>query len=157
MPRRYNVTFDGVAVTLPQDLVTVYGAAGKMLRILRCWVGATNTTAPTDQQIQLRMRYLPVTLTNGTGGTAPTPSRTDPGDAAASFTARVNDMTTKTSSSGTVVIVEANGANIKGGYDTMLPAPPYIGPSEAFVFELLSTVSGTVNLSGGVLVEEMGG
>jgi hypothetical protein len=50
-----------------------------------------------------------------------------------------------------------NGCGIFSGYDYEFPNPPVIGPSEAFVFELLSTVTGTVHLSGGVRVEEIGG
>lgn len=156
--RTYDVSFENVTVTAAQDLTAIIGAAGKVLKIKRMRVGATNTSIPTAQMIQIRARFLPATVTNGSGGTAPTPRPLDPGDAAASFTARVND-TTKASSSGTATIMEETGVHIYAGYDFTYPqdARPTIGPSEAFVFELLSTVSGTVALSGGVTVEETGG
>lgn len=156
MPRTYAITFENVAVSAAQDLVQVKGATGKTVRILRQWVGATNTTLPTAQMVQLRSRFLPTTVTDGSGGSTPTPRPLDPGDAAASLTALVND-TTKASSSGTATILEEAGVHIYSGYDYQFPKPPVIGPSQSFVFELLSTVSGTVNMSGGVLVEEMGG
>lgn len=156
MPRTYEVTFENVLVSAPQDLATILGAAGKMVRILRQWVTSVDTTLVTSQQIQLRGRFLPATLTAGSGGSTPTPRPTDPGDAAASFTAHAND-TTKTTTSGTATVVEENGCHLYQGYDKTLARPVYVGPSEAYVFELLSTVSGTVHLSGGVEVEEMGG
>src|SRR5437868_1937281 len=108
MPRVYKVPFSGVAVTLPQDLVQIKGATGKMVRIVRAWCGATDTTIPTPQHIQIRCRFLPATVTDGSGGTTPTPQKVDPGDAAASFTALMNS-TTKATSSGTAIVHDENG------------------------------------------------
>ena len=156
MPRTYAVTFEQVSVSAAQDLIQIAGAAGKMLRILRQWVGVTNTTAPTNQQISVRARFLPATVTAGSGGSTPTPRPFDPGDAAASFSAYANN-TTKATTGGTAAILEENSANVFAGYDLTFIKPPLIGPSESFVFELLSTVSGTINMSGGVIVEESGG
>jgi hypothetical protein len=156
MGRVYNVTFSGVAVAAAQDLVQIKGAAGKMVRVLRAWVAATDTTAPTAQQLQLRARLLPATVTDGSGGTAPTPAKVDPGDAAASLTALVNN-TTKATTSGTAIVLEENGCHVFSGYDFAFPRPPVVGPGESFVFESLSTPSGTLHLSGGVTVEELGG
>ncbi len=156
MPRLYAVTFEGVSVSAAQDLVQLNGATGKMCRIKRVWVGATNTTVPTNQQLETRCRFLPATVSNGSGGATPTPQPFDPGDHSASCTAFTNN-TSKATTNGTAVILEEHGDNIFAGYDFMFPTPPLIGPSEAFVFELLSTVTGTVNLSGGLWVEEMGG
>ena len=156
MPRTYAVTFEQIAVSSAQDLVQVKGAAGKVLRILRIFSAATDTTAPTNQQLSLRARYLPATVTDGSGGSSDTPRPMDPGDAAASFTALINN-TVKATTSGTAAVLEENACNVFSGFDYMFPRPPIIGPSESFVFELLSTVSGTVHLSGGVLVEELAG
>lgn len=156
MPRPYEVTFENVLVSAAQDLVTILGAAGKIVRVLRIWVSSVDTTLVTSQQIQIRGRFLPATVTAGSGGSTPTPRPTDPGDAAASFTAHAND-TSKTTTSGTAATVEENGCHLYQGYDKTLARPPVVGPSEAFVFELLSTVSGTVHMSGGVEVEEYGG
>lgn len=156
MPRTYSVTFEQIAVSAAQDLVQIKGAAGKSCRILRVYTNASDTTAPTNQQLALRCRFLPATVTDGSGGSTATPRPMDPGDAAASFTALINN-TVKATTSGTAAVLEDNAANIFSGYDYPFPRPPVIGPSESFVFELLSTVSGTVHLSGGVVVEEIGG
>ena len=156
MPRVYNIMFENVAVTAAQDLVQVKGAAGKIVRIRRAWVGSSDTTAPTDQQVRIRCRFLPTTVTDGSGGSTPAISKVDPGDASASLTALVNN-TTPATTSGTAIVLDVGSPNIKGGYDVPFDSRPPIGPSESFVFELLSTVSGTVHLSGGVQVEEIGG
>lgn len=156
MPRNYNITFEGVAVTAAQDLVQVKGASGKIFRVIRAWVKNTDTTLSTSQMLQTRCRFLPSTVTDGSGGTTPTISKVDPGDAAASITALVNN-TTKATTNGTAITLDESGDHIYSGYDNVFPVRTPVGPSESFVFELLSTVTGTVHLSGGVLVEEMGG
>ena len=156
MARRYRVTFEQVAVSAAQDVFEIKGASGKMLRILRMAVGATDTSVPTSQMLALRARFLPATVTDGSGGSTPTPQKIDPGDAAASFTALVNN-TTKATTNGTAVTLEENSCHVQAGWDYWFPTPPIVGPSEAFVFELLSTVSGTVHLSGTMEVEEIGG
>ena len=160
MARAYTVTFEAVAVTAAQDLVFFPGATGKIYRVIRAWVGCTDTTAPTNQQLSLRARFLPATVTAGTGGTtAITPSKVDPGDATCSATTAGTNNTTKATTTGTAIVLYENGVNIMAG-DNKAWSPerrPIIGPSEAFVWELLSTVTPTVHLSGGVEVEEIGG
>lgn len=160
MARTYTVTTEAVAVSAAQDLVQIAGASGKMLQIVRFKVGATDTTLPTAQMLEMRARFLPATVTNGSGGSTPTPQKTDPGDAAASFTALVNN-TTKATTSGTAVTTYEDGVHIYNGvdetYDGVNVPGPVIGPSESWVLELLSTVSGTVHLSTTVWVKEIGG
>ena len=155
MARRYTVTFEGVTVTAAQDLVAILGGTGKTCRIIRQWWGCADTTLATGQNLSVRGRVLPATVTPGSGGSTPTPRPLDGGDAAATFTAHVND-TSKTTSSGTVRIVEENGSHLFAGYALSFPAPPIVEPTAAYVFELLSTVSGSITLSGGVEVEEIG-
>lgn len=156
MPREYTVGFENILVSAAQDLLQIKGATGKILRILRVAVAAVDSTAPTSQQARLRCRFLPTTVTDGSGGSTSTPRPLDPGDAAASFTCLINN-TTPATTNGTAAILETNGCNIFAGYDYAFPKPPIIGPSESFTFELLSTVSGTVHMSGVALVEELGG
>lgn len=158
MARQYAITFEQVAVTAAQDLVQVIGAAGKIARIKRVWVGCTDTTIPAAQMISLRCRFLPATVSNGSGGSAPTPRPFDAGDAASSVTALANS-TSKATSNGTVTILYENGVHLFAGDDHSFPAEarPIVGPSESFVWELLSTVVASLHLSGGVEYEELGG
>jgi len=159
MSRVYTVTFSGVAVTGAQDLVYVKNAAAsnKLLKILRRWVSATDNTVPTGQMIQLRERRLPATVTDPSSqGSSPTPAPRDGGDAAATFTSMAN-ATTKATTTGTVQVLYETGCHIFNGFDDIHDEPPTIAPGQSYVFELLTTtVTGTVHLSGGVEVEEIG-
>lgn len=159
MPRQYRVTFEGVAVSAAQDLFQITGAAGKIVQPVKVVIKATNQS-PTAQQLQFRIRFLPATVTNGSGGTTPTITRTDPGDAAASFTALASN-TTKATTSGTAAILYEGGEYVFNGleevFDGLVIAQPPIGPSEALVVELLAAPTGTLNLSGTILVNEIGG
>jgi hypothetical protein len=159
MPRIYRQSFEGVAVSAAQDLVFIPGsAAGKTVRILRRAVGATDTTIPTSQMLQLRERFLPATVTAGSGGTTgATPAKNDPGDATCGITTAGANNTAKATTSGTAVTLWENGAHIFNGFDDPVLNPYPIQNGEAYVFELLSTVSGTVHLSGYVEFEEIGG
>src|SRR4051812_25599742 len=135
--RIYMIPFKGVSAASVLTFWQINGAAGKMLRIRRGIISATNTTPPTDQQVQIEGRFLPATVTNGSGGSSVTPAA-EPGDAAASFAARCND-TTRATSNGTIVSSYQGGFNIRMGWgedflDDMWPLPP-IGPSEAFCLD----------------------
>jgi len=124
----------------PQEL-------GKMLRIKSVSLSDVDATAPsTNMQLALRCRYLPATVTNGSGGGTPAIGKMDPGDAAASFTALSNN-TTKATTSGTVAILLEDGCNIYAGYSYPFPAPPVVGPSESFVFELITAPPSGVTLN----------
>lgn len=163
MSRFYRVSFENVAVSAAQDLVAIAGATGKMYRVKRRWVGCSDTTLPGAQMLALRERFLPATVTAGSGGTTGvTPSRIDPGDAACSSSSCATNNTTKATTSGTAIILNEMGAYIYHGYDEpWLERPqgevPVVGPSEAYVFELLFAPTGTIHLSGGVEIEELGG
>jgi hypothetical protein len=156
MPRIYTVTNTPVAVTAAQDLCEIKGAAGKTLKVRRIECGAVDNTAPSSQMLNFRFRFLPATVTPGTAGTTPTPAKADPGDAAASFTAGMNN-TGKATTGGTAVVLWSGSAQVLAGLDYSFINPPVIGPSESGVFELLSTVTPVVTLAVTVTVEETGG
>ena len=157
MPRIYTVVFEKVSVTAVQDLFQLIGAAGTMCKLTRVAISNVDSTLPAAQDMALRVSFLPATVTNGSGGSSPTPQPKDPGDAAASFTAKANS-TSKASTSGTAVKLEENGAFLYGGYDVRQTFG-YFGPSESIVVELITApaASGTWVMSGTVEVEETGG
>lgn len=154
--RVYSVSFEKVSVSAVQDLFQIKGAAGKILLIRRVSVSDVDAAQPTAGELALRCRFLPATVTDGSGGSSPTPRPFDPGDAAASFTAKANN-TTQATTTGTAATLEENGCHVYSGYDYSFPKPPVIGPSESFTFELITTPTATYILSGTVIVEELGG
>ncbi len=158
MGRIYHVSFSAVTVSAAQDLVQITGATGKMMKILRQWVFVSDTSLASGQGLTLRSRFLPATVTVGSGGTTGiTPSKNDPGDAACSSSTCATNNTTQATTNGTAVVLGTWGCHLYQGHDVRFDNPAPIGPSEAFVFELLNAASGTVKLSGGVEFEETGG
>jgi hypothetical protein len=157
MPRVYTAVFKNVTISAAQDLISLKGSTGKTCRVRRVWLQMNDTTLQTAQGLRLNVKYSSATFTAGSGGSAPTPRPLDAGDAAASFTARANDTAQGTTSGAFVDIMPTGGHNY-GGYDYTWPKgeEPVFGLNEAIVFELLSTVTGTCNYSGGATVEETG-
>lgn len=157
MPRVYTVSFKNVTIAAAQDLVALKGSTGKTCRLRRVWLYMNDTTLQTAQALRLNVKYGSATVTLGSGGSAPTPRPLDPGDAAASFTCRVNDTTPGTTSGAFTDLTPVGGHNY-AGYDYTWPKgeEPVFGLNEGAIFELLSTVSGTCNFSGGATVEETG-
>lgn len=155
MPRRYTVVFEKIAVSAVQDLLAVKGATGKTVRIIDYTVICVDTTAPANTQMALRCSYLPATVTDGSAGAAVTPRPADPGDAAATATARRND-TTPATSSGTKVTLRESGCNVYQGDQYTFPAPPIIAASTQFVLEIITTPAAALTLSGSVTFEEIG-
>lgn len=157
MARVYTASFKNVTISAAQDLISLKGSTGKTCRVRRVWLYMNDTTIQTAQGLRLNVKYSSATFTAGSGGSAPTPRPLDPGDAAASFTARANDTTPGTTSGSFVDLMPAGGHNYQG-FDYTWPKGegPVFGLNEAVVFELLSTVTGTCNFSGGAEVEEVG-
>lgn len=152
--REYKVVFEKVSVTALQDLFQIIGATGKISLVTRFNLASTDVT-PTSQNCAIRVRFLPATVTNGSGGSSPTP-QANPGDSAASFTAKANN-TTPATTSGTAITHLEDAFFISAGYSFQFPTPIPVGPSESAVIELLNNPSGTITLSGTVWVTEIGG
>lgn len=155
MPRVYTASFKNVTISAAQDLISLKGSTGKVCQLRRVWLAMNDTTLQTAQGLRLNTKYASATITLGSGGSAPTPRPLDPGDSAASFTARANDTTPGTTSGSFTDLVPSGGHNY-GGCDWSFKDGPYFGLNEGVVFELNSTVSGTCNYSGGAEAVEMG-
>ncbi len=156
MPRIYTVSFSNVTVSAAQDLVSLKGSTGKVCKVRRAWVQMTNTTLQTAQGLRLNCKFASATITLGSGGGAGTAVPYDPGDAAYSGTARINDTTPATTSGAFSFLVTYGGHNYAGMDYSWGDKGPMFGLNQGFVFELLSTVSGTCAFSGGVEFEESG-
>lgn len=156
MGRRYTVPFENITVSVPQDLASIIPDFGSFpastAKLLRVWLFCTNTTLPTAQQLSLRVRRLQ-SMVVGSGGSVPGEFPDDPGDAAALYIGRVNDTTKAT---GTPDWKYEFGCYLYTGADLVFSDPPACNGNDGFVFELLSTVSTPVILSGGLLFEEIG-
>jgi len=100
---------------------------------------------------------LPATVTAGTGGsTGQTPVKNDPGDATCSTTTCGANNTSKATTNGTAVIVDADACHLFQGWNKRFENPIPVANATAFVFELLSTPSATITLVAGVEFSEEG-
>ena len=154
MSEIFTVVCENQPVTALQDILAAYAASTKKLRLLAVELAANGQTTVGNWPI--RMRYLPATVTPGSGGAAVTPHNVNPDGAAASFTARRND-TTQAVTGGTAVDVIATQFNPINGYYWQAPVPvsdePKADLSTAFILSL-DSVTGTLNVSATMWLRE---
>lgn len=159
--RIYTVTFKAVAITGVVDLFNLKPAADipiKLHGFELSNVGGTADAGDTQEEL-LRvevMRY-PATVTDGSGGSTPTPRPLLPNDVAASFVARTND-TTPATTSGTVADIHATGMNVR--VNTPYIYTPELRPVAAanttrLIVKLNLAPNDSINISGTAWVEEL--
>ena len=142
--RVYSTFFDNVTVAAAQDVFLLKAGAANGIEIHQIDLSAGGVTAPAE--IRLRLKRLPATVTNGSGGSAPTVSAIDSGDTKASTaTVRVND-TTQATTSGTAVTLQAHQWNVLLPWQ-YLPSPEdreVIQASEALILDIPAAPASTV-------------
>lgn len=158
--RVYTAPFVAVAITAQQDLFYIKPAADKICIIEQCRLANVGGTADAgdaqEEDFDIEFLYVPAAVTASSGGTAPTPQPDLINDAAAGFTARVND-TTKATSSGTIVVRDVDGWNVRSPY-LWLPAPehrPVVANAAAFVVRLNTTPADSITVSGSLKIREL--
>ena len=158
--RIYTVAFKAVTVSAAQDLIELEGNAIPAL-LISCSVTNAATVLPTSQGLEIEIAILTATVTHGSGGGSGTIAKTKLGDAASSLTALVNNTTPATTSGSRVVVDEGGGTipSTAGYQSPMLWLDKQSGPGiiagQSLVFSLLSTVTGTVVLSGTMTFAEI--
>ena len=151
----FTVVCENVAVTAAQDVLAAYAASTKKLQLLAVEMAANGQT--TVGNYPLRIRYLPATVTVGSGGSAVTPKNVNPDGASASFTAAANN-TTRATTSGSAADWVATQFNPINGYYWQPPVPlgdePKADLSGAIILSL-DSVSGTLNISATIWLREI--
>jgi len=152
--RVYRAVFQNIAVTAVQDLISLTATAGMVFCVHEVWVGQITQT--TVANLNMSLKILPATVTAGSGGAAVTPSAMLRGDAASTVTSRRND-TTQATTSGTAIVARADVINPINGYQYLPPVEdrPVIKLSEAFVVSLDTAPGASMNVSGGIVFEEL--
>lgn len=161
MGRLYYVSFAAVAVTAQQDLIYIKPAADKPCLVealkLAASGGAADAGDAQEELFDVQTIRLPATVTVGSGGSSFTPIPQNPADAAAGFTARIND-TTKATTSGSAQALDPDGMNNRAPY-LELPIPEHafwVANAQALVFRLNTTPADSILLSGSARVREFG-
>jgi hypothetical protein len=152
--RLYSAAFSAVTIAAAQDVLAIYPGAGKIVGIQA--VTLAQVTGTTVANFRLRLRYLPASVTAGSGGSTPTPRPWVSGDAAANATAHANDTTQATSGS-TIEDLWDDVWNSINGFIWVPPIgsrPPVIGLSGAFVLSLDQAPASLV-CNGSVVFEEL--
>ena len=118
MGRVYAIPFAAVAITAAQDLVEISPADDKPIELIGWHLGQTSDAGDAQDE-QLQLTVIRGHTSSGSGGTSATPAPLNPGDAAASFAAEINNTTI--ASSGTTVTLFASAWNVRAGSDVWLP------------------------------------
>lgn len=157
--RRYSFGFAATSITATQDLFYIKPAADKMCILEAVYLSNVGGTADAgdaqEELLRLEIIHLPATVTVGSGGTAPTPGPQWPADAAAGFTARVNDTTVATTS-GTAITKHYDGFNVRIGWTYIPPTEqrlPILNAA-ALVVRLNTAPADAILISGSAYVTE---
>lgn len=142
--RAYSIEFANVAVTDVQDLFGLYTTSGVPIEFFGFVLGQVTATAVGNLNISIK-RITGVT--DGSGGTTPTPNPMLGGDSAAVTVAHVNDTTQST---GTVKVLHADIFNVLNGYQFFFPPHmiPLIGVSSGVIVSLNTAPGSSESMSG---------
>lgn len=153
--RLYTMAFSNVSVAAVQDLLALYAGATRMFGVHAVNLG--QITGTTVANARLRHRFLPATVTAGSGGAVGVINKTQVGDAAATVTGRTND-TTQATTSGTGVDLVDDVWNTINGYIWYPPIPgrPFVVPLSGAYIISLDNVPATMTCNGAITFEELG-
>lgn len=162
MPRMYRVPYTGTLAnsTGDSDLLIIQPADDKPCRLVGWILGqSTEVGDAAEENLRITLRHMTATLTV-TGGTSVTPVANRPGTtdvAAAGFTATCN-ATTVTTTSGTSVIMEELGWNIRSSpWERWMPEElrPVAIQGEGILVRMESTPADDITAELTFFVEEM--
>lgn len=157
MGRVYTVSFENVAVSVAQDFLEVTPADDKPIALIGYEidnVGGTSDAGDGQEEL-LRCSWVTGHATSGSGGSSATPRPVDPNDAAAGFSAEVNNTTI--ASAGTAVTRMPFGLNIRIPGPLWLPERAWLHASQADVIavvRLLAAPADSISLSGAFWILE---
>lgn len=148
----YTAQFNGVAVTVQQDLFEINAPATGTVVIHEIEI-SQSTEVGNDQEEGLSLLLKTGATTSGSGGTTPTaiPRRT--GAAAFGGTVEVNNTTKATA--GTIVTHRAWNWNVRAEFLRIFPPEtrPRIAPSGRCTIELATAPNDPITISGTVVFE----
>lgn len=154
MSRIYTVQFSGVAATAQQDLFEIVAPSTGAIIVHAIELSQTTELGDAAEE-QLLVQFKSGQTTSGSGGTAPTPVPIAFGDAAAGFTAEVNN-TTK-ASTGTIVTHASWSWNVRCEFVKLFTPEmrPVVRASRRMTVELGTTPADSITLNGTIWIEEL--
>lgn len=158
MGRMYSVPFSGVAVTAQQDLFEITAATGKACIVHSIEVEQTTEVGDAQEEmLSIALKRGTSATTSGSGGTAPTPAPANSNDAAAGFTAEVNNTTKMAAGGGSITTLRAWSWNVRIPFQKIFTPEtrPVVIPGERLTVELGTTPADSVTMNGTLMVEEL--
>lgn len=152
--RMYSVVFSAVAVTAAQDLFEITPADDKPVEIVGIELGQSSDAGDAQDEL-LQISIIRGYTTSGSGGSAPTPAPIGAADAAAGFTAEVNNTTV--ANTGTAVTLQTTCWNVRGGYIQWFPegCRPSASQANTTIVVRQTAPADSITLSGTLYVREL--
>lgn len=156
----YTGQTNGVAVTTQIDFFELLAPADCCVIIRQ--IELTQSTELGDAQeeeLSILIKRGVGTVTSGSGGTTPTPSKTQSGFAAAGSTLEANNTTKMATGTGTITTLWASTWNVRAPW-LWLPTPEFnivLSPSERLTVELGTTPADSITMNTLIVFEELGG
>lgn len=155
MARAYAVTFENVAVTASQDLFSILPGDDHPIILLGLSIDQSSDVGDSAEEM-LRWKIIRGHTVSGLSGTSVTPRPLDPGDAAASFTAYINNLFLGVS--GTAVDLSAGAFNIRSGLAIFWP--PELTPmanqsNTSIVVRLMAAPADSLTMGGTLFIAEI--
>lgn len=150
----FTVTMNGVAVSALQDLYHVKAGSVYPILIHSLQLGQKGLTAVEAKEVVF-LRHT-ATVTQGSGGSSPTPQPVANLGATSGATVHMNDTTP--ASAGTLTAIGADTWQFLNGL-FWLPPPedrPLIVPGTGFIVKLPTAPSGAMTVYGTLTFEELG-
>lgn len=154
MGRVYAVPFSAVAITVAQDLVELSPADDIPIELIGWHLGQSSDAGDAQDEL-LQLNIIRGHTSSGSGGSSVTPSPLNPGDAAANFTAEINNTTI--ASSGTPVTLFGTAWNVRAGSDVWLPEDvrPRARQSNTTIVVRMSAPNDSITTTGVFWVREL--
>lgn len=153
--RMYTVAFNAVSVSAAQDVFEITPADDKPCVIHAVYLGQYSDAGDAQDEL-LGWQIIRGYTTSGSGGSAPTPRPTNRSDAAAGFTAEVNNTTVATT--GTTHTLHSDAFNVRAGL-VWIPTPemrPTVSQADTTLVVRITAPADAVTLNGTLYVEELG-
>lgn len=152
----FSVPINAVAVAAAQDLFSLKVGATYPILIHEIVLGQKTLTAVEGKEVEFHL--LTATVTQGSGGSAPTPAKYgQPGGVASNVTAHINDTASATTSGTDAKLASDVWMFLNGLF--YLPAPEdriFVPASCGFTLKLPTAPSASMTVSGRLLYEELG-
>ena len=150
MGRVYSAVFEGVSVSVAQDLFELNAPADAAVRLLA--VHITQDTSETSEQLPFTIKRV---ATSGSIGSIPTARPMQVGDPAFGGTVEANNTTR----GGTPTTIRRRSENVLAGVHWIFPLGQeiYLSPSGILVVGLETAPGAALTMSGEIVFEEIGG